>query len=100
MAKRGDWVRIKSVILKAEDRTARIPEDTQKCDLIQWTKGFLQEDMAEIGDEVTVITAVDRVVNGTLVETDPYYDHSFGKFIPEIVQMEKQLKEIMCGGEK
>lgn len=100
MASKGDWVRIKSVVLKAEERTARIPEDTQKCDLLQWTKGFLQEDEAEIGDEVTVVTAVDRVVKGTLVETDPYYDHSFGKFIPEIIQMEKQLKEIMYGGEK
>ena len=60
MAKKGDWVRIHSVVLKAAERTAKIPEDTQKCDLEMWTKGTLQED-AEIGDEVTVVTAANRV---------------------------------------
>ena len=59
MAKKGDWVRIHSVVLKAAERTAKIPEDTQKCDLEMWTKGTLQED-AEIGDEVTVVTAANR----------------------------------------
>lgn len=44
MAKKGDWVRIHSVVLKAEERTAKIPEDTMKCDLEMWTKGELQED--------------------------------------------------------
>ena len=54
MVKKGEWVRIHSIVLKAEERTAKIPDDTQKCDLQMWTKGYLQED-AEIGDEVTVI---------------------------------------------
>ena len=49
MAKKGDWVRIHRVVLKADDRTAKIPDDTQRCDLEMWTKGFLQAD-AEIGD--------------------------------------------------
>ena len=53
MAKKGDWVQVRTVVLKAEERTARIPEDTQKCDLIEWTKGTLQENSAEIGDEVS-----------------------------------------------
>ena len=47
MAKKGDWVRIHSVVLKAAERTAKIHEDTQKFDLEMWTKGTLQED-AEI----------------------------------------------------
>lgn len=100
MAKKGDWVQIRTVVLKAEERTARIPDDTQKCDLLQWTKGFLQEDSAEVGDEVTVITAVGRTEKGTLVDTAPHYTHDFGEFIPEIIEMEKQLKEIMAGGDK
>ena len=54
MAKKGDWVRIHSVVLKADERTAKIPEDTQKCDLEMWTKGTLQED-AEIGDIVKLL---------------------------------------------
>jgi hypothetical protein len=66
MAKKGQWVRIHTVVLKAEQRTAKIPEDTQKCDLEMWTKGELQED-AEIGDTVTVKTAVGRLEEGTLL---------------------------------
>ena len=99
MVKKGEWVRIHSVVLKAEERTAKIPEDTQKCDLLMWTKGFLQED-AEIGDEVEVITAANHREKGTLVEVNPYYTHSYGKFVPEIVQIDKQLREIMFGGDK
>lgn len=100
MAKRGDWVRIHAIVLKAAERTAKIPEDTQRCDLQQWTKGFLQEEAAEVGDEVTVKTAVGRLVKGTLIEEGPYYTHSYGKFVSEIIDIDKQLREIMFGGEK
>lgn len=99
MVNKGQWVRIHSVVLKAEERTAKLPEDTQKCDLQMWTKGFLQED-AEIGDEVTVLTASNRIEKGTLIEVDPYYTHSYGKFVPEIVQIDKQLRDIMFGGDR
>lgn len=101
MAKKGDWVRIHSIVLKADERTAKLPDDTQKCDLQQWTKGFLQED-AEIGDEVTVETAVGRIEKGTLIDDAPYYDHSYGKFVPELIQIDRQLREEMAeiGGDK
>ena len=99
MAKKGDWVRIHTVVLKAKDRTGKIPEDTQKCDLEMWTKGELQAD-AEIGDTVTVKTAVGRFDEGTLIEVGPYYTHSYGKFVPEIIQIDKQLREITRGGDK
>ena len=99
MVKKGEWVRIHSIVLKAEERTAKIPEDTQKCDLQMWTKGTLQED-AEIGDEVTVVTAANRTEKGTLIEVGPYYTHSYGKFVPEIIEIDKQLREIMFGGDK
>ncbi len=72
-------MRIHSIVLKADERTAKLPEDTQKCDLQQWTKGYLQEKSAEIGDEVSVETAVGRIVKGTLLEVGPYYTHSYGK---------------------
>lgn len=100
MAKKGDWVRIHSVVLKAAERTAKIPEDTKQCDLEQWTKGFLQDESANIGDEVTVKTAANRIVRGTLTEEGPYYKHSYGKFVPEIIEIDKQIREIMFGGDK
>ena len=103
MANKGDWVRIHSVVLKAAERTAKLPEDTKACDLQMWTKGFLLNDSAEIGDEVEVETAVGRTERGTLIEVNPYYTHSYGKFVPELIQIDKQLREIMNedkGGEK
>ncbi len=98
MSKKGDWVRVHSIVLKASERTARIPEDTQGCDFQQWTKGFLQDEKAEIGDQVTIKTAANRIVKGTLIEEKPYYTHSYGEFIPEIIEIDKQLREIMFGG--
>jgi len=99
MVKKGEWVRIHSVVLKADERTAKLPDDTQKCDLQMWTKGFLQED-AEIGDVVTVKTASNRLEKGTLIEVNPYYTHSYGTFVPEIVQIDRQLREVLFGGDK
>lgn len=98
MAKKGDWVRIHSIVLKAAERTAKIPEDTQQCDLQQWTKGFLQDESAAVGDAVTVRTAANRIVEGTLIEEGPYYTHSYGKFVPEIIEIDKQLRAIMWEG--
>ena len=100
MAKKGDWVRIHNIVLKAEQRTGKLPEDTKNSDLQMWTKGFLQEESAEVGDEVTIITATGREEVGKLLEVNPYYTHSYGKFVPEIVEIDKQLREIMqFGGE-
>lgn len=95
-AKAGEWVRIHSIVLKAEERTAKLPEDTKKCDLEMWTKGFIQSDAA-IGDEVTVKTAAGRMATGILTEVHPYYTHSYGHFVPEIIEIDKQLRSIMRG---
>lgn len=96
MAKKGDWVRIHRVVLKADERTAKLPEDTQKCDLEMWTKGYLQAD-AEIGDEVEVETVVGRIEHGTLIEEGPYYTHNYGEFVPEILEIDRRLRIEMEG---
>lgn len=101
MAKKGDWVRIHKVVLHAEERTAKIPEDTKHCDLEMWSKGFLQNEEAVIGDTVKVETAVGRIEEGTLVEERPHYTHSYGDFVEEIVAIDKILRDIMqFGGEQ
>ena len=99
MAKKNDWVRIHRVVLPAEGRNPNLPEDTAKVPLEMWTKGFVQSD-AKIGDEVEVITATGRVEHGTLVEENPHYTHSYGEFVPELIQIDAQLREILFGGEK
>ncbi len=100
MAKKGDWVRIHAVVLKADERIARIPEDTKHCDFEMWTKGSLLDNEAKIGDSVSVETAVGRVEKGILVEEKPHYAHSYGEFVPEITEIDKILRSIMkFGGE-
>ncbi len=100
MAKKNDWVRIHNVVLKAQDRTARIPDDTKECDLEMWVKGQLLDETAEIGDIVTIKTATGREEKGTLLEVGPYYTHSYGKFVPEIIEIDNILREEMFGGDK
>ena len=95
MAKKGDWVRIHRVILTAAQRTAKLPEDTKHVDFEMWVKGSLLNETAEIGDQVQVETAVGRVEEGTLIEVGPYYTHSYGKFVPEIIEIDKRLRKIM-----
>jgi hypothetical protein len=98
MAKKGDWVQIHSVLMEPENRSTNLPKDTKKVPLEIRFKGFLQED-AEIGSKVTVLTRTGRVEVGTLVETKPYYAHSFGTHVPELMQVSEQVREILFGGE-
>ncbi|HEY8363243.1 MAG TPA: 2-amino-4-oxopentanoate thiolase subunit OrtA, partial [Tissierellaceae bacterium] len=51
-AVKNDWVEVENVVLKPEERAAHLPEDTKATPLMMWTKGFLIDDEAEIGDEV------------------------------------------------
>lgn len=91
-ARKGDWVRIHSLILKSEERTGNLPDDTKATDIQMWTKGFLLDDAAEIGDEVTVETYIGRHQAGTLTQVEPYYDHDYGKCVPELLYIGRSLR--------
>ena len=66
-----------------------------------YTDAGVVNKLAEIGEEVTIVTATGREETGKLLEVNPYYTHSYGKFVPEIVEIDKQLREIMqFGGEE
>lgn len=99
MIKKGEWVRIHKIILTPEERAPQIPDDTRAVPLELWVKGFLQAD-AEIGDQVEIETVTGRVETGKLIEVNPYYTHDFGKFIPELLQIDKQTRETLFGGGK
>ncbi|MPN56544.1 2-amino-4-ketopentanoate thiolase alpha subunit [bioreactor metagenome] len=97
MAKKGDWVRIHSVILQPGERAAAVPEDTKQVPLEQWTKGYLQVDAA-LGEEASVVTRTGRLVSGTLVDETPHYTHSFGDFVPELQQAGDEAFRFLFGG--
>lgn len=96
--KKSDWVRIHSIIFTPDQRAPQVPEDTKKVPLEMWVKGFCDRD-ANMGDEVEVTTIVGRKEKGVIVEINPVYRHSFGNYVPEIMQIGIQLKEILFGGE-
>lgn len=99
MIKKGEWVRIHKIILQPSERAPQVPEDTKKVPLEMWDKGFLQEN-AEMGDEVTIETVTGRKETGKLIEENPYYEHDFGKFVPELLAIDKQVRDILFGGDR
>ena len=99
MIKKGEWVRIHRIILQPSERAPQVPEDTKKVPLEMWDKGFLQED-AEMGSEVTIETVTGRKETGKLIEVNPYYEHDFGKFVPELLVIDKQVRDILFGGDR
>ena len=94
-AKKGDWVRIHNVVLEVGQRAPNIPEDTQNVPLEIWDKGFLLNDKANIGDKVEVETYIGRKMEGTLIEVNPYYKHDFGKCVPELLYIGRQVRSLI-----
>lgn len=92
MAKKNDWVRIHRSVLEPAQRTGKLPEDTRQVPLEMWVKGHLQEESAEMGDEVHIVTRSGRIEHGILIETDPFYVLDYGSFVPEILAMEDILR--------
>ena len=97
-ARRGDWVRIHKTILNVGERAPNIPEDTQSVPLEMWDKGFLVSEAANKGDLVEIETYIGRKVEGTLIEINPYWDHDYGKAVPELLYIGRQARELLEEG--
>jgi hypothetical protein len=96
-AKAGDWVQIHQIVLKPEERAPQVPEDTKKVPLELWVKGTALHD-AKIGSTIEIETITGRKVAGELIAVNPRYKHDYGNFVPELLKVDKQLKEILFGG--
>lgn len=92
---KGSWVRIEKIILEPEVRAPQVPEDTKKTPLKMWVKGHLQDD-AQIGDTVSVRTRADRLEIGTLLCADQGYDLNYGRFVPELLSISEQVRDLLC----
>ncbi|MBK5245665.1 MAG: 2-amino-4-ketopentanoate thiolase [Peptostreptococcaceae bacterium] len=97
MVKKGEWVRIYKIILQPSERAPQVPDDTKKVPLELWVKGFLLDD-AEMNENVVIETVTGRREEGKLIEVNPYYTHDYGKFIPELLVIDKQTRDIVFGG--
>ncbi|MDR1781558.1 MAG: 2-amino-4-ketopentanoate thiolase [Bacilli bacterium] len=91
MIKKGSFVRIEKTILKASERTAKIPEDTKSTDFKMWTKGVLLEN-CEMNELAKIKTMANREDEGILVEVNPFYELNYGEFLPEMVEIDLGLK--------
>lgn len=97
MVTKGTWVLIRRIILQADERSPGVPEDTKKAPLEMWVKGCLEAD-AETGAEAEVVTRTGRREHGKLLEANPAFRHGFGDFVPELLQIGEQVREIVFEG--
>ncbi|WP_293755090.1 2-amino-4-oxopentanoate thiolase subunit OrtA [Vallitalea sp.] len=97
IAIKGDWVRIHNTVLEPDKRASHLPDDTKKCPLEMWVKGYLVDEEACIDDRVTVRTYIGREIEGTLIEVNPSYQHTFGDYIQELSYIGNQLRTILGG---
>lgn len=96
VACRGDWIQVHSIVLKPNERTGHIPEDTRAVPFESWVKGFLEEESAAIGDVVRARTTCGRVVSGELVGINPGYTYGFGsQQVQELLGIGVQARQIV-----
>lgn len=91
-ASRGRWVRIHWVVLQAGERAPQVPEDTARVPLEARASGWLVDDRARLGQEVTIRTATGRTLAGVLTEVDPAAGHGFGKPVAEMLAIGPDLR--------
>ena len=92
MVKKGEWVIIHRNILSHDERAPQVP-------LEMWVKGYLNAD-ANVVDEVEITTLTKRTEKGTLLEANPYYKHDFGVFVPELLKINEQVRDVLFGGDR
>lgn len=93
-ARKGDWVEVRRIVLDAGQRSVNIPPDTAKVPYAALIKGLLLED-AKVGDAVTIETIIGRRLTGILMEVNPPYGHDFGRSVPELLNVGKELQAIL-----
>lgn len=94
MIKKGTWVEIEEIVLEVKDRASNIPIETKATPLKCWTRGNCMEDCI-LGEYVEVKTNIGRFVKGIVVDVEPGYCHTFGKYVSEISKIGTQAKEMI-----
>ncbi len=99
MIEKGAWVQIHKIVLHPHERAPQVPDDTKKVPLEMWVKGFLL-DSGKIGDTVRIKTLTNRIEEGELVEVNPSYQHHFGHFVREILDIGQMVKTFLDGDDQ
>lgn len=88
LAHHYDYIQIEKIILEPAERSQQIPEETRCVPFKVFVNGWLVNDEAAIGDEVTILTRIGRSLTGRLYQINPEYTHSFGPQIQELIQLD------------
>ena len=96
IARKGDLVQIHKIILRPEERADNIPPSTKKVPYEAWIKGFLCDEEAEIGHEVTIETFAGRVLKGVLFAISPAYEHNFGVPQKELLSIGREARALLA----
>ncbi|NLB09429.1 MAG: 2-amino-4-ketopentanoate thiolase [Clostridiales bacterium] len=87
-------------ILTPDERAPQVPDDTKEVSFIALYKGYLQDESANAGDEVTVKTVIGREVKGILTTRDVSPTHTYGKVVPELMKAHEDVREFVVEGEE
>ncbi|SFL67469.1 2-amino-4-oxopentanoate thiolase subunit OrtA [Pelosinus propionicus] len=96
-AQKGDWVQIYQIILPAGKRAPQVPAETASVPLEMWVKGFLEEEQAQVGTDVTICSLAGRLLRGRLIAKNPHYEVNYGFPQPELLTIGAELKAILEG---
>lgn len=96
MIEKGTYVRIRKTLLKPEERSSNLPNDTKNVPFKMWVKGYLQEE-SELFDIGVVKTLTGRIETGRIKEFNPPYKHSYGDFVPEVMVLSDIIRKDMYG---
>lgn len=96
-ARQGDWVQIYRVVLAAGERAPQVPAETARVPLEMKTKGFLVDERAAIGQQVTIRTSAGRTLQGKLVAVNPAYGVDYGLPQPELMTIAGEVRDLLRG---
>lgn len=80
------YVEIYRIILPLEERSSNLPKDTKLVPFEMRLRGKLLY-AANLGDMVEIETATKRIERGILVNINPFFSHSYGRFVPILSQV-------------
>jgi hypothetical protein len=90
-ARPGDWVEVECKLLDPADRSTSLPPETAGKPLMMWVKGFAEGE-AGMGEALTIETMTGRRVSGVLSAVNPGYYITYGKPIPELAHVGRDLR--------
>lgn len=94
----GDWAEVQFVLLEPGERAPGLPGDTARVPLTARVKGFLDGE-ARPGGPAAVTTVLGRRVEGTLLEVLPPARHTFGRPVPELLPIGRELRDRLRAAE-